>query len=201
MKKLYLLFGFALMGLLFFACQKDEPVVEQIAINSTEMLSVERTVDCSPCINMGGCCCRLISNQGYGNDHEAELCFANTIIELQQAGGSMSGGNLPNFCTIDSSSCNPQDISGWSYTMTFPNDVEENPSVPDSLNPYFGHGWYALFCSPSGNLFKVCNPEPFSISMVFNCELDVQGAWQPFTLAPFECKTFRIQNCEMIECL
>ncbi|TVQ42396.1 MAG: hypothetical protein EA362_13340, partial [Saprospirales bacterium] len=148
------------MGVLFFACQKEEPVVEQSLVDGTEMLSVERYVDCSPCINQGGCCCRLISNQGYPNDHWAELCFANTIIDM--GGGMNPTGSLPNLCNIDSSSCNPQDVSAWSYTMLFPNDVEEHP-VPDTtgLNPYFGHGWYALFCSPSGNLFKVCNPEPF----------------------------------------
>jgi len=70
MKNLYLLFGFAFMGVLFFACQKDEPVVEEIAVNDTEMLSVERSFVniccennfsiCGPCTGDGACCCRVV---------------------------------------------------------------------------------------------------------------------------------------------
>ncbi len=65
MKKLYLLFGFALMGVLFFACQKYEPVVEEEAVDSNEMLSVERscgqdsTACVTTCISYNMCCCTI----------------------------------------------------------------------------------------------------------------------------------------------
>ena len=50
------------MGVLFFACQKDERVVEEIAVDDTEMLSVERSCGddasfCDFCATAGQCCC------------------------------------------------------------------------------------------------------------------------------------------------
>ncbi len=65
MKKLNLVFVFALMGVLFFACQKDERVVDEIAGDSNEMLSVERSgityAECqdSCLIKYRMCCCTI----------------------------------------------------------------------------------------------------------------------------------------------
>ena len=200
MKKLYLLFGFALMGVLFFACQKDEPVVEEIAVDSNEMLSVERTINCSPCLDAGGCCCRLISTQGEGNYHDAQLCFLNAIFEIDNPYGSFSQGTIPTFgCTIPSTNCNQDTVSTFYYNIYFPNDLPKNP-VPDStgLNPLYAHGFFAGFCSAPNNLFQVCNPEPDPISMAFSCELD--SNWEEFVLQPGECIIFRIQGCSMTVC-
>ena len=100
MKNLYLLFGFALMGVLFFACENERPIVEEIAVDSNEMLSVERTVisyaECidSCLIKYQMCCCTIewlyydrineeyFSHPGYYQFWETpEFCVAQDICE------------------------------------------------------------------------------------------------------------------------
>lgn len=65
MKNLSLFFGFALLGVVFFACQKDA-VQEQFDLDPSELLSVERSpcghdpFDCqTSCISIGMCCCTI----------------------------------------------------------------------------------------------------------------------------------------------
>ena len=110
MKNLYLLFGFALMGVLFFACQKDEPVVEEIAVEGNEMVSVERScgqdpLDClTTCISEGMCCCTIEwYYDGTGAGPVPTFCVAKDIcvrdpdcvIECAQTNWP---GNSYNFC-------------------------------------------------------------------------------------------------------
>ena len=64
MKKTLLFFGFALVGVVFFACQKDEPVQEKPALDSSEVVSVERSCGddasfCDFCATAGQCCCTI----------------------------------------------------------------------------------------------------------------------------------------------
>ncbi len=74
---MYLVFVFALMGVLFFACQKDEPVVE--SIQDSELESTNRTpwadpyiFDFTDCLDDGGCPCRLINLNASGT--EIDMC-------------------------------------------------------------------------------------------------------------------------------
>jgi len=198
MKKLLLLpFTLLIMGVLFFGCEKDQVQFEESYLDSTKMVSSERSIDCLQC---GGCCCRLISLQGLGNAHRAQLCYLNTIYDIPNPYPPHSMG-APSFnsCTIPATNCNPQPIVVNSYdNIVFPNDLEPHPDA--EYNPYFPHGYFAGFCSQPNNLFQVCNPHNYVIEMVFNCEFDVQNAWIVFELQPFECKVFRIQDCAMTEC-
>ncbi len=199
MKKLLLLpFALLIMGILFFGCEKDQVQIEESYLDSTEMVSSERSIDCTPCLGANGCCCRLISLQGYDNPHSAQLCFINPIFEIPNPYGSFMDDSAAEPCTINATNCNQNPVSGFSYDIVFPNDLMPNPNADP--NPYFPHGFFAGFCSARNNLFRVCNPHNFTIRMVFNCELDVEDAWKVFELEPMECMVFRIQGCVMTEC-
>ena len=201
MKKLFLLpFALLIMGVLFFGCEKEEAPLEELVVESSELLSSERSIDCYPCVHeTGGCCCRLISVQGYDEPHGAQLCFFNSVFEIDHPDGDMGPQIFNPLCTIPATDCNPQPVEVPFYNLYFPNDGEKH-DLTDEFNPLYAHGFFAGFCSQPNNLFQVCNPHNFVIEMVFNCELDVQNAWIVFELQPFECKVFRIQNCAMTEC-
>lgn len=201
MKNLFLLpFALLIVGVLFLGCEKEEAPKEEFNLESSELVSSERNVECGPCLSSGGCCCRLISLQGLGAGHFAELCNVNTIIDLYNPySPHYMDGPDPNSCTIPETDCNTSAIVANSYEIEYPNTLEPHPDAP--YNPYFAHGYFAGFCSQGNNLFQVCNPHDFAIEMLFNCELDVPDHWgEIFELQPFECKVFRINNCVMTEC-
>ena len=206
MKKLYLLFGFALMGVLFVACQKDEPVVEEIPVDSNEMVSVERT-DCSPCVTPGNCCCRLINLNQTGR--QIDLCPQNYISPPPQPGLNLYNWTRYSWptsslfpCQIRMNDCDPtfagdvvigwhlETIDGWS------------PLTDAADHFYFPHHNTISFCHAPAGYIRVCNPEPNPAEWHLVCGLDVHPyQWETFFLLPSECRLFRVDsNCDVEEC-
>ena len=203
MKNLYLLFGFALMGVLFFACQKDVPVVEEIAVESNEMVSVERTIDYLPCFREGNCPCIIMSNMDPLFGHNAFTCMTG----LNPINGNLNnymqpaiGGNppLPFPCQLPLGTCgetNPDVLnSDFGFTLPFHNIGG------------FNFGDFYHYCMTPNNIVRVCNPHPFPIDMHLMCNPDApNNQMATFTLAPWNdpqggnCKAFRITNFCHIE--
>ncbi len=197
MKKLYLLFGFALMGVLFFACQKDEPVVDEIAVDSNEMVSVERTIDYLPCFLQGNCPCIVMSAMPHSFAHRAYTCMSG----LNPLGSSASLLML--------------DVNGVyhpsPFPCNFPLGVCDEEGIPpsaighvlqfDNLSGYNYNDFYH-FCMTPDNIAQVCNNNPFFIEMHLMCNPDAPNhQMATFTLAPGACKIFRItSDCHIEEC-
>ncbi|TVQ44744.1 MAG: hypothetical protein EA362_09625, partial [Saprospirales bacterium] len=197
-------FVFALMGVLFFACQKDERVVEQSLVDSTEMGSVERSIDYLPCFQQGNCPCIIMSNMD-PFPHWATTCMTGLNLLYNSVSNYMQpaiGGLPPSplACTLPNPTCGETD--------------------PDILNSDFGfflqfhniggynYGDFYHFCMTPDNIARVCNPHPFPIDMHLMCNPDAPNhQMATFTLAPVndlqgrDCKAFRITNqCHIEDC-
>ena len=171
MKTLYLLFGFALMGVLFFACQKDEPVVEEVAVNETEMLSVERSyvkicceadpAICVPCDNDGACCCHIIfSFAGSATDYLSKYKYCKAWDT--------------------SSTCEVPAVSGTSCNNTW-DGVDGDVCVGDNY-----------WCIPRNTGFSI-----FNTSHIATMEIRVICGTNPqilFTIAPRTTEVVSLNN-------
>ena len=197
MKKLYLLFGFALMGVLFFACQKDEPVVEQSALDTSEVVSVERTINYLPCFEQGNCPCIIMSVMPPSFAHRAYTCMSglnpvggSAISLMQDANGVY---NSPQFlCNFPLGVCDEEGLPppAIGHVLQF-----------DNIGG-FNYGDFYHFCMTPDNIAMVCNPYSFPIEMHLMCNPDAPNHQMvTFTLAGGQCKYFRITNhCHIEEC-
>jgi len=195
MKKLYLVFVFVLMGVLFFACQKDEPVVEQSLVDSTEMLSVERTIDYLPCFQQGNCPCIIMSNMDPSFGHNAFTCI--TGLNLLPNGYYMQDANgvhnvIPYICQLPLGTCD------WEGQLP----ISRAHMLPFHNQGGFNYGDFYHFCISPNNIVQVCNPHLYPIEMHLMCNPDAPNhQMATFTLAGGECKNFRISgHCHIHDC-
>ena len=205
MKKLTLFFGFALMGLMFFACQKDEPVQEQSTVDTSEVVSVERTINYLPCFEQGNCPCIIMSNMDPLFGHNAFTCMTGLNLLYSSVSNYMQpaiGGPvpLPFPCQLPLGTCGEIDPDILNSDFGF--------ALPFHNIGGFNYGDFYHYCMTPDNIVRVCNPHSFPIEMHLMCNPDAPNhQMATFTLAPVndlqgrDCKSFRITNhCHIEEC-
>ncbi len=219
MQKLYLIFGFALMGVLFVACQKDEPVVEEIAVDEMESTNRNWTnpyhFDYTDCIDDGGCPCRLV-NLNYSNA-EIDMCTEWGHYHFDPTWTYGQGLNLvglmsdfdrtptsgPQGCFIPMNDCDPAYAGGPGqlHELVSPYAWNPHPDFPGSY--YFPYHGVIPFCFFPEGYIRLCNPDPVNpVEWHLVCELDTNpDFWETFLIAPGACKLFYVgSNCSVVEC-
>ena len=222
MKNLYLLFGFALMGVLFFACQKDESVVEEI--QGIELESTERSpwadpyiFDFTDCIDDGGCPCRLINlNQSGSGASIVDVCMEqwhylwdaswtygqglnlhgiNSLFNRNPGGGWST-------CNIPMNNCDPSYAGGPGMLFELYSSDTWNPGSSDAEHPYFAYEGVIPFCFIPQGYISICNPLATIAEWHLVCELDTDPSmWETFFIAPNTCRLFYVgSNCSVEEC-
>ncbi len=160
MKTLYLLFGFALMGVLFFACQKDENTLDDQGIYNTA-LSQSRSIDCDCgddagacqylCLPQGQCCCRLF---WYFDDTTVTSPIPTYCKAWDVWPGSCSVG------TVYGTDCG---VDWPGLTGDFCSSTFDFPSNPYHLRPTF-------LCVPQNTGIRIVNSHPTeNLNVIMQC--------------------------------